>query len=315
MNWFPQKVVRSLVLPFSRAGLPTGAVLRKFNLAYLIRPAPWVGQTSVIAPRRDGGRMRLDMDEWTDRIAWFTGRYYERHTEDVFSVVLRPGDLVLDVGANNGLLALHASKCVGPEGTVHCFEPNPQMAARVREQLMINDLTNVTVHELALGERDGKAMLSVPNGFPGTGSLSVSNGLMPERVTQHRVEIRRADEVLADRDRPVRLVKIDVEGHEPTVLEGMSQILQADRPFVLTECISNLLTRAGSSPAELFALMRGRGFVGYSVTTVRNGLREALKLDRLEDSAVDSPAPDVLWAADGCLSALRTPIMEIVEGH
>lgn len=314
MNGLPQKMVRSMILPFTRAGLPAGAVLRRLKLAYLVRPDPWAGEATVVAPRRDGGRMRLDLDEWTDRIAWFTGRYYERHTEDVLSALLKKGDCVLDIGANNGLLAIHAARLVGPGGIVDCFEPNPQMAGRVREQIELNGLKNVILREFALGALEGDATLCVPNGFPGTGSLSAANGLRAEQITEHCVAVRRADDVLAGRNRLIKLVKIDVEGHEPNVLRGMSQILQADRPFVLTECIASLLARAGSSLEDLFALMRGHGYIGYAVATVRKGLRENLRLTRLRDSATDSPAPDVLWAAGERVNELRVPDFEIVQG-
>ncbi len=297
MRGLSQQVVRAAVRPFTRAGLPAGAVLRRLKLAYLIRPSPWAGEKAVVAPRRDGGRMRLDLDEWTDRIAWFTGRYYERHTEDVMSALLGKGETVLDVGANNGLLAIHASRIVGPTGRVLCFEPNPRMADRVREQIDLNDLRNITLHELALADAEGEATLSVPEGFPGTGSLS-SADLPPEKVKQHRISLRRADEVLAQRDGPVKLVKIDVEGHEPGALRGMSQILRTDRPFVLTECIADLLKRAGSSPGELFDLMKGHDYKGFSVTTIRRRLRERLKLEALADDATNSPTPDVLWVAN-----------------
>ena len=70
---------------------------------------------------------------------------------------LRPGDTFIDAGANIGLFTLLALSVVGDKGHVHAFEPNPLVAAMLRESLALNAADNVTVHEIGLSDVEGSA--------------------------------------------------------------------------------------------------------------------------------------------------------------
>jgi FkbM family methyltransferase len=132
--------------------------------------------------------------------------------------LLRPGDNVLDIGANVGWFSIVASNAIGPGGSVHAFEPQPGIAAMFRASLAMNGISNVTVHEVALSDADGTADFHVLEGNFGAGRLADMAGDKWSTITVRTVE---ASAYLQSLDLPhLRLVKIDVEGHEETVFSN-----------------------------------------------------------------------------------------------
>ena len=134
------------------------------------------------------------------------------------------GGVLVDVGANVGSVTiLLADKCVHSV----LFEPNPLAAMRARENLTVNNLL-FEVHELALSDTSGMVRLEDAGGTDGTNRLVVGfDTASPTRVVP-RVSF---DEFLQGRPiENVSIVKIDVEGHENSVLRGMRNFLREGRP-------------------------------------------------------------------------------------
>src|SRR5438067_1424811 len=100
------------------------------NLPLLRRLAPPAG--TVTTDLRDGSRIRVRPGDYIGRAVFFFGDL-DPKLRWVFSRVLRPGDAALDIGANCGVMSLFAARLVGPAGQVHAFEPQPDLAALLRE--------------------------------------------------------------------------------------------------------------------------------------------------------------------------------------
>jgi FkbM family methyltransferase len=169
--------------------------------------------------------------------------------------VLEPGDTFLDVGANGGGMTALACGIVDGSGAVFAVEPQPHLAALVRQTLDLN-APHGRVFETAAGERSGVATLAVPVGRSGSATLSSS-------ATGDRIEVNvtRLDELLGEMgERQVKLLKIDVEGHELAALKGAEQLLQRLRPTILFEFNLPLLHAAGQCPAELLAWLEQRDY-------------------------------------------------------
>ena len=83
-------------------------------------------QTKSIKGKIHGYEMPLNLGRWPDRAVFFLGRWYDLGTQLLLQAVIEVGDVVVDVGANQGMFALLASKLVGATGGVICFEPNPK---------------------------------------------------------------------------------------------------------------------------------------------------------------------------------------------
>lgn len=148
--------------------------------------------------------------------------------------LLVPGMTVLDVGAHAGLYTTIASKGVGPSGRVIAFEPSPRERRLLRRHLALNRCRNVTVVDVALGERTGDADLVVVDGKEtGCNSLRPGPGIVGQAV---RVQLRRLDDCLSDGlFTSVDLVKMDIEGGELLALRGGHDVFHELRPILMCE--------------------------------------------------------------------------------
>ncbi len=202
--------------------------------------AAWIcGGGPVIANLRYGARALVLADEYSGRPMYLWGDVDPRMSF-VIKTLLRNGDTVLDIGANFGVVGLLASKCVGPTGTVHLFEPQPFVAQCLRTSLLINGFWHAIVHECALSDRSGSAvMTNFSSTCTSTATLSMADAGTINSGLAVRVE--RANTYIASLGcSNVDLVKIDVEGHEPVILASIRDWLADVRPpLILFECHLN----------------------------------------------------------------------------
>lgn len=148
---------------------------------------------------------------------------------------LRPGGVFYDIGSNVGFFALLAAHVVGPGGHVYAFEPVPENAACIRANARANRFSDtITVIGEAAGARTGTAELWL-DPHPGGATLSASDA---GSGATSRLEVRTVavDELVGTgRLRPPTVVKIDVEGAEPAVLDGMAETIAAHHPVLIVE--------------------------------------------------------------------------------
>jgi len=135
---------------------------------------------------------------------------------------LRSGDVIYDIGANIGFYTIILAKLVGNKGRVIAFEPERESYEHLQDNLKLNDLTNVQIFPKAVGEKVGKAKLYLGQTI-GNFSLVRTYG---EAIDYQEVEIVKGDQFVKEQNLPIpRLVKIDVEGYEYSVLQGLRQTL------------------------------------------------------------------------------------------
>ncbi len=199
------------------------------------------------------GRMAIDGSSQTGRILFATGSY-EPGCSLVMRQHLHPGACMIDVGANIGYFTLAAARRVGPSGRVVAFEPQESVRRELVENVRLNGLTNVSIREEALSASSGSAEF-YPGRRDNTGlaSLRPLEGVTPTRVVQARFDD------LWD-DRAITLVKIDVEGAELQVLEGMSRCLERHRPSLVIEVTDGYLRALGASAEALYTWVQSRGY-------------------------------------------------------
>lgn len=180
---------------------------------------------------------------------------YEPLTQKVFSESLRPDMVVVDVGANIGYYTLLAARKVGSGGMVHAIEPSDENLRFLQENIRDNKLENVVMHSCAAGHEAATRTFHV------TGSSdSHSFYNHPYTETIKTVEITQVplDDLVKGR---VDLVKIDVEGAEVEVLEGMRNIfLDNESLTLLLEWNPACMRNAGYDPLDLPAYLDKLGF-------------------------------------------------------
>jgi FkbM family methyltransferase len=170
---------------------------------------------------------------------------------------LRPGDVVYDVGANVGLYSVVTAKAVGKTGHVVAFEPARKFHEHLLANVALNGLTNVRCFRLALGDRVGQGTLRTSDVIGNLSLLSSGREDAPGEV----VDIVAGDTLttLAGLP-PPRLVKIDVEGSEYAVIQGLRETLSHHVcQFICCE-VHPMFLPAGVEPESVQTCLRSLGF-------------------------------------------------------
>ena len=159
----------------------------------------------------------------------------------VVRILRRWPGVLLDVGANTGFYSLIAVAS-GPDTTAIAYEPVPAIVEMLRANLRLNRASGrVTVEELAIGDRSGRATLHLPPPQP-DGTIETSASLEPDfkEVIASSFEVRTStldDAWRASGEPAVTMVKVDVEGAEARVLRGRGAVISTCRPVVSIEVL------------------------------------------------------------------------------
>lgn len=176
---------------------------------------------------------------------------------------IRPGDTVVDCGANKGSYVWTLSRAVGKNGQVVAFEPQRKLATYLREMVQSCGLRNVRIEEKGISDHAGTMQLMIPGGDTSPGASLEQSILQREDCAAYPVEVVSLDEYFAARTRKISAIKIDVEGHEFAVLQGAQNILKRDAPLLVFECEQRHLS--GTTAAEILAWLQAHGYDGWFI--------------------------------------------------
>lgn len=172
---------------------------------------------SLVLGLRNIGRT-LGLNKWI--AAYLLGGGYETKYDNSFSGALRQGECVWDVGANVGYYTQLFSERVGKEGKVFAFEPSPVNFKRLTSAC--SSLGNVTLLQSGLGVTNGKLRFQ-----QGADDLGATSRVVDAEAEGLDVEIRSGTSLISTKDAlPPNAIKIDVEGFESEVLEGLGEHLK-----------------------------------------------------------------------------------------
>lgn len=242
------------------------------------RAASWLGhcllkRPAVVRIGRDGPSMRL-----APRLRAYgsTSLYMKRLEYEpelaLLARLVRPGDIIVDVGANFGVYSLVLASRLGGRGRVYAFEPGEAALAQLRDNCRRNPKLPVEIFPVALSHAEGDVELFHVGGAPTTFSLGSGGTQEAETVHVTTLDSWAEQSQLAGWD----ILKIDVEGHEPSVFRGGACSLAMFKPLVMFEVSNGALARNEFLPSEPLKLLTGLGFDIF-----RNN---AGRLDRIEAS-------------------------------
>jgi len=164
---------------------------------------------------------------------------------------LRPGDFVIDGGANIGFLTIVMSKLVGKYGRVLAIEPGENNLAKLRTNIRLNGISNFEICDKPLWSKEQEVTYYYSS-HPGMNSLSGYKMTLGKKALQAVT--------LNQWKTTPRLIKLDIEGSEEHALRGAERHLVEGCPFIVAELNVDALTQLGSSQESLRRYMRDWGY-------------------------------------------------------
>jgi FkbM family methyltransferase len=234
-------------------------------------------QQAKLLTTKHGDYFSADLSSFLEWQLWTFGAY-EEHLAELFRRLTRPGDRCIDVGANIGVHTIRLAKLIGPGGSVVALEPDRQIAHRLKDNVSLNQLANVEVHEAAAAEKSGDSVVlhrpDSQDSNKGRASLLPHAYLTGSKTPVTTTTI---DDVACG---PVALIKIDVEGFEGAVVAGAAGTIESFFPSIIFEHAPEMLGDSSPSPFNYLLL---KGYYLYRICLVRRRFtgRGSLMLENL----------------------------------
>ena len=254
-------------------------LLTKFTMKYFPLPyghdrlkeylAPVPLNVGMQTTKLRGHDLKISYDPYTYMgwMLYYRGTY-EQAILETCHALLENGMNFADVGANYGLYTLVAAQKVGDRGKVLSIEPQKQLVPIIEQNIKRNQLRNVTLLNTAAGCRNSTSQLFRPSlTNDGQATLMLGSGECSFGESE-TVSVKTLDELLTHcKINHLDGLKVDVEGAELTVLEGLQSQLRRDPPsFMFLEIIESHLARFGHTPQSVFSFLQDFRYrlAGYS---------------------------------------------------
>lgn len=188
---------------------------------------------------------------------------------EVFKTYIKPGNVVLDIGAHIGYCTIIFSQLVGRQGRVYAFEPAPDNLKLLKKNIKINNLTNVVVIPKAVSNTNGKIKLFLSN------TSQADHRTWEPREERRSIEVNslRIDDFFKKKYMHVNFVKIDIQGGELEAILSMNTLLNKNKNVVIyTEYTPQYLKDSGVKPLEYIKKLILLGFQLYDVNEAEKKL-------------------------------------------
>ena len=198
--------------------------------------------------------------------AYVVPRFWEAEVEPIKCFV-RPGDSVIDLGANIGWYTAVLSRLVGEHGKVYAVEPIPGTFTLLLSVIKKLGLINVVPFNCAVSNSDGFAVMEIPKHEYGGENYYMARIVSgkPSEPSSDKLEVplRSLDSLFPGQlSDGVTFVKCDVEGHELTVLKGASRFFERVKPAMMIE-VTGTAEMQDAPDNEFYSIMKAYGYVPY----------------------------------------------------
>jgi FkbM family methyltransferase len=191
----------------------------------------------------------------------FSAGVYEPDILSVIKKHLSPDSVYVDIGANIGQHTLFAAFHLNPKGKVIAFEPIPQLVTQIQESIKLNSFTNITLHQVACSNKADVVILwKNPSNIGGSGFHHADASL--ESIV---VKTTPADKILMSEPK-IDFIKIDTEGHELEVLQGLQETIKRHKPTLLVEYSPSFWgTERLEKSNQFFAILNQHSYTCYDL--------------------------------------------------
>lgn len=247
---------------------------RLFN--YLFKRNKLANGLMTVKPLLGNFLINCDTKTWIGAKIVYTGDY-ETPLKEVFKSIIKKGDRVLDIGANIGFHTLFFADLVGHEGLVYAFEPVEYNYQSLKYNVGLNQFQNVRLRNIALGNKneDLNIVADEHSNNPGSFNLFSKDG----NVT---VKCHVGDEIV--REQRIDFIKIDVEGYEAFVLDGLIKSIKQNRPKIIFEYDLNYHQKTGLPPDYIFDFFEQLNYKLFEIK--QTGLQELTDFAKLSSENI-----------------------------
>jgi FkbM family methyltransferase len=229
-----------------------------------------------------GLRIRLSQNSlWSPLIG-----NWEPAMQKIMVNVIKPGQIVYDLGANNGLHGLLMAPIVGPEGMLYNFEPFEENIHEIVDNYAMNGIKNFRNIHAAVSDKDGKAVFVIGNHHK-QGHLSIDTNIKEEKIEVESISL----DSFIERGNPgPDFIKIDIEGAEGSSLRGFSKGLEKYKPLMIIELHSP------EQDLEVGKVLAEKGYTAYRFDTFKK-----LQFTEIKDLYKSYPQPEGIWGSIFCI--------------
>ncbi|HET9056931.1 MAG TPA: FkbM family methyltransferase [Chitinophagaceae bacterium] len=201
------------------------------------------------------------VDHIQRQLFWYG--YYEKSLSSIWEKLINKNDTIIDIGANIGYFSILAAN-KATLGKTYCFEPISFHFSQLQKNISLNGLTNIYPYPQAISDKTENTVIFISNpDNSGMSSLSMPENFSGKSEKTATITI---DKFISDHQiLNVNLIKIDVEGAELKVIQGMLETLNKCKPLVIIEVIEKYLNRFNNTSPELFNLLYDYGYNSYEI--------------------------------------------------
>ena len=212
-----------------------------------------------------GGKLICCLDDWIPWCVFNHGKYHiEEQYENYLISCIEPRSVIFDIGANVGYYTIQFGRVTGNLGAVHAFEPVSYQHDLLQRNIKLNKLKNITTNKLIVSNSNGfKDIYFHSKEYSGCSSIDIQSGTC-ENVQSVTLDSY-CKKLNIDK---IDIVKIDVEGHELKVLEGMGQLLKNGRVVnIFLEINDNALNCSNVTAENIVTYLESFGYHAYSIAS------------------------------------------------
>ncbi|MGD1847854.1 MAG: FkbM family methyltransferase [Salibacteraceae bacterium] len=187
---------------------------------------------------------------------------WERYSQKLWAQLCEKAEIIVDIGANNGLYSLVA-RTVNSECTIYAAEPLEFILKNFEYNLGINHMDDIHVLRLAFSDYNGEGVVYLPKDAEYIRSAAVNTNLLNReaaRIDKVTIQTQTLESFIEQTGiEKIDLIKVDVESHEPAVLKGMGPYLERFKPAILAEVSYDGVGE------KLNAILDGMGYLYFNI--------------------------------------------------
>lgn len=208
-------------------------------------------------------KMRLRLDEYVQQNIFFYN-YYEKNETEYWKKNIQAGYTIFDIGSNVGYYSLLASPIIGNTGRVFMFEPVGINMERAKANILLSGFSNIHCNKKAITNKKGSVNIRVADDS-NLGMSGLSDCINESGVDEQVEGITLDEFVRENKIESVEMIKIDVEGAEPLVIQGAKTCLQKFSPILMIEVCIETLVRLNFTINDVYNPLYEMGYRPYLI--------------------------------------------------